>query len=184
MRDRLTARQRRFVEEYLVDRNGAGAAQRAGYSERSARRVAYQLLHETPQVRSAIDEAVREQSERTGITADRVLRGLARIAEFDLRKAYDAHGRLLPPHLLPDDVALAISGVKTEECGAQASLPLTDAEGRPIALARTVDVRTEGRVPAYVALARHFGLFKDGGGGALDLAALEKAVRRVRELEP
>ena len=35
----LTPKQTRFIDEYLVDRNGAQAAIRAGYSARSARCV-------------------------------------------------------------------------------------------------------------------------------------------------
>ncbi|MBK6335547.1 MAG: terminase small subunit [Betaproteobacteria bacterium] len=40
----MTPRQHRFVSEYLVDRNGAAAAVRAGYSVRSAKQIAYQPL--------------------------------------------------------------------------------------------------------------------------------------------
>lgn len=34
----------RFVQEYLIDRNGAAAAVRAGYSRHTARQIAYELL--------------------------------------------------------------------------------------------------------------------------------------------
>ena len=37
----LTAKQARFVEEYLVDLNGTAAAIRAGYSKNRARQQAY-----------------------------------------------------------------------------------------------------------------------------------------------
>ena len=40
----LTAQRQRFVEEYLVDLNGTEAAIRAGYSPRSAKAQASQLL--------------------------------------------------------------------------------------------------------------------------------------------
>lgn len=40
----LSEKQNRFVSEYLVDLNGAGAAVRAGFSKRSARQIASQLL--------------------------------------------------------------------------------------------------------------------------------------------
>lgn len=48
----MTPRQHRFVREYLVDRNGAGAAVRAGYSRRTARQTAYELLDQLSWVRS------------------------------------------------------------------------------------------------------------------------------------
>jgi hypothetical protein len=47
--DGLTAKQRRFVDEYLVDRNGPAAAQRAGYSPRSA-----SSLLQNPAIQDAI----------------------------------------------------------------------------------------------------------------------------------
>ena len=40
----LTARQARFVEEYLIDLNATQAAIRAGYSEKTAREIAAQNL--------------------------------------------------------------------------------------------------------------------------------------------
>ena len=40
----LTPKQRRFVEEYLIDLNATAAAQRAGYSEKTADRIGPDLL--------------------------------------------------------------------------------------------------------------------------------------------
>ena len=40
----LSAKQNRFVEEYLLDGNGAAAAVRAGYSVKSARAIASENL--------------------------------------------------------------------------------------------------------------------------------------------
>ncbi len=40
----LTPKQARFAEEYVVDHNGAAAAVRAGYSARSAKQIANELL--------------------------------------------------------------------------------------------------------------------------------------------
>lgn len=80
---KLTPKQARFVEEYLIDLNSAGAARRAGYSSRMADRIGYQLL-ENPRVQAAIQAAQRERSARTGITADRVVRELALLGFADL----------------------------------------------------------------------------------------------------
>lgn len=53
----LTEKQRRFVEEYCIDCNGAGAAKRAGYQgdPASLASTAYNLLTNTD-IRAAIDE--------------------------------------------------------------------------------------------------------------------------------
>lgn len=57
MNQALTPKQREFVRQYMVDLNGAAAAVRAGYAERSARQQAHRLLTNAD-VRAAI-EAVR-----------------------------------------------------------------------------------------------------------------------------
>ena len=44
---KLTSRQQRFVEEYLVDLSATQAAIRAGYSPQTAEQISYQLLQKT-----------------------------------------------------------------------------------------------------------------------------------------
>ncbi|MFL9904204.1 terminase small subunit [Paraburkholderia fungorum] len=78
----LTDKQRRFVDEYLVDLNATQAAIRAGYSERTADKIASQLLGKT-RVSEAIQEAMKSRSERTQITADMVLQKWWDLANVD-----------------------------------------------------------------------------------------------------
>lgn len=75
----LTEKQKRFVQEYLVDLNATAAAKRAGYSEKSAARIAVELLNKT-QVSHEIQKAMKRRQQRTEITQDRVLQELAAIA--------------------------------------------------------------------------------------------------------
>ena len=75
----LTAKQSRFVDEYLVDLNATQAAVRAGYSAKTAEQQAYQLLQKTS-VQAAITQAKQAREQRTQITADLVLREVASIA--------------------------------------------------------------------------------------------------------
>jgi len=72
----LTARQSRFVDEYILDLNATQAAIRAGYAERSAEVTASRLLSNA-KVSSAIQERMNRRSERTQIDADFVLNGIA-----------------------------------------------------------------------------------------------------------
>ncbi|XAZ21569.1 terminase small subunit [Sinorhizobium sp. B11] len=97
----LTARQQRFVEEYLVDTVGAQAAIRAGYSPRGAKETACRLL-KIPHIAAAIGEAKAERSERTRIDADWLLTRLAAEAEADLGDLYDEKGDLLPIREWPE----------------------------------------------------------------------------------
>lgn len=75
----LSPREQQFVLEYLIDKNGGKAAVRAGYSERSSRKTAYDLLQK-PRIKAAITKALKAQQARTLITADQVLKDIDRIA--------------------------------------------------------------------------------------------------------
>lgn len=76
---KLTAKQQRFCDEYLIDLNATQAAIRAGYSPKTAEQLAYQLLQKTS-VQNHIAELQKKREERTEITQDSVLRELALIA--------------------------------------------------------------------------------------------------------
>jgi phage terminase small subunit len=68
----LTAKQQRFVEEYLVDLNATKAAERAGYSAKTANEQGCRLLANVS-VAKAVQEAMQKRSEKTGIDAAYVL---------------------------------------------------------------------------------------------------------------
>ena len=81
----LPPKQRRFVEEYLVDLNARQAAIRARYSERTAQEQGSRLLSKA-KVQTAVAKAMAERSRRTKITADYVLAGLQEIAERSMQR--------------------------------------------------------------------------------------------------
>ena len=91
----LTARQARFVEEYLVDLNASQAAIRAGYSHRTADQQGYQLL-QRPDVSAEISQAQASRSQRTQVTTDTVLQHLDEARTADLSDLYDDDGNLKP----------------------------------------------------------------------------------------
>ena len=82
---KLTPKQQRFVEEYLVDLNATQAAVRAGYSEKGASVTGSQLLA-NPKVSQAIEEAQKKRSEKVNITAEYVLGRLLEVAERCMQK--------------------------------------------------------------------------------------------------
>jgi phage terminase small subunit len=81
----LTARQSRFVDEYLKDLDAAEAYQRADYKAkgRSAENAASRLLGNVG-IQEAIQERMDRRSERTQIDADYVLHRLAEIDQMDV----------------------------------------------------------------------------------------------------
>ena len=91
---KLTAKQRRFVQEYLIDLNATQAAIRAGYSRKTAGVIGVENLKK-PYIRRAIDERLKQIDEEK--TADakeirefwtRVMRG----EEKDTVLRYDNEG--------------------------------------------------------------------------------------------
>ena len=71
----MTQKQQRFVEEYLIDFNGAAAARRAGYSKRRAKETAARLVTDG-NVLKAIVKGRFKVAEDAEITAADVVRGL------------------------------------------------------------------------------------------------------------
>lgn len=72
---KLTDKQKRFIEEYLIDLNATQAAIRAGYSERTAYSIGEENLKK-PEIKRAIEEAQLNRSSRVQITQDDVIRML------------------------------------------------------------------------------------------------------------
>lgn len=72
---KLTDKQKRFIEEYLIDLNATQAAIRAGYSEKTAYSIGEENLKK-PDIKRAIDEAQSNRSNRVRITQDDVIRML------------------------------------------------------------------------------------------------------------
>lgn len=110
----LTDKQAAFCAEYLIDLNATQAAIRAGYSAKTARVTAQQLLTK-PHVEERLRVLMNERATRTQVTADRVISEVARLGFSDLRKLFDEHGALLPVSQWPDDVAPAIAAVEVDE---------------------------------------------------------------------
>ncbi len=110
----LTLKQRRFVEEYLVDGNATRAARDAGYSAKTAETQGYENLRK-PQIAGAIQAAEAARTERLKLTADLVLIRLAELASVDLGEAFDDAGNLKPIKDIPVEVRRAMAGVEVVE---------------------------------------------------------------------
>ena len=76
---KLTPKQVRFVQEYLIDLNATQAAIRAGYSAKTARVIGHENRTK-PDIAAAIEKAMAERAERTKLTADWVVDELRKIA--------------------------------------------------------------------------------------------------------
>lgn len=150
----LTGKQKRFVEEYLCDLNATQAAIRAGYSAKTAEVVGYENLRK-PQIAAAIQAEMDKRSARTEMTQDAVLLELRKLASSDIRKVFDDQGRLLPVHMLPDDIAPAVSSVKVTT----SRVPGTD----PVEVEFTTEVKFWDKPKAIDLAGKHLMLWKEVG---------------------
>ena len=162
----LTPKQRAFVREYLIDLNATQAAIRAGYSEDTARAIGAENLTK-PDIASAIEAAMKSRSERTDITADRVLKELAKIGFADIRKAVKWQSAMITEEDNPDggDIAV-IKTVVTNTVQMVASEELDDETAAAIAEVSQnatggVKIKLHDKRAALVDIGRHLGMFKD-----------------------
>jgi phage terminase small subunit len=155
----LTARQSRFVDEYLIDLNATQAAIRAGYSAKTAESQGARLLRNA-KVARAIQERMKKREQRTEITQDRVLQELARIGFADLREVFTNTGNLRRPEEWSDALGAAVSAVEVvvRPSGEY------DEDGRP-EVEHVHKIRLWDKNSALEKIARHLGMFADTGVG-------------------
>ncbi|MDB2085863.1 terminase small subunit [Clostridium paraputrificum] len=144
---KLTEKQKRFVEEYLIDLNATQAAIRAGYSPNTARDIGCENLAK-PNIRACIDKEIAERSKRTGINQDRVIRELARLAFVNANDVIDMEEATLKDGATEDDTA-AIASVKVK------TIPTKEGEG----IER--EIKLTDKLKALELLGKHLGMFKD-----------------------
>ena len=80
---KLTPKQVRFVDEYLVDFNATQAAIRAGYKAKTAHVIGAENLRK-PKIAEEIARRQKDLQKRTEVSQDRVVKELARIAFANL----------------------------------------------------------------------------------------------------
>ena len=106
-------KQRRFLLEWLIDKNGTAAAIRAGYSEKGASVAAAKLM-KNPILKSYIEQIERADVKRLSLSRDAVLQQLMyaltrRIADFA-----DKFGNPLPPEDLPEHCQSIVDGYEVK----------------------------------------------------------------------
>lgn len=147
MANKLTPKQRQFVQEYLVDLNATAAARRAGYSDKTADRIGPELLGK-PCVSAAIQEAIALRERRTAITQDRVIAELAAVAfangtDFAQIQG-NGHVFFTPTEQLTAEKKRAVASIKEGQFG--------------------TEVKTYDKIRALELLGKHLGMFSDRAG--------------------
>ena len=149
---KLTPKQERFVQEYLVDLNATAAAKRAGYSKRTAYSIAIENLKK-PEIQIAIQEAQKLLRNRTEITQEMVIRETAKLAFFDIRKMFDKDGKPLDISKLDDDTAAALVGLDVQDA--------VDGDGNYVGY--TKKYKMADKLKALELLGKRFGTWEKRG---------------------
>jgi phage terminase small subunit len=140
---KLTAKQQRFCDEYLIDLNATQAAIRAGYSPRTAEQAASRLLT-IVKVSDEIAREMAERSKRTGINQDRVVKELAKLAFVNIADVVDLENATVRISATDEDLACIQSvKIKPSEFGTEREIKLYDKKA------------------SLELLGRHLGMFKD-----------------------
>jgi phage terminase small subunit len=148
-----TAKQVRFVEEYVIDFNATQAAIRAGYSHKTAGMIGAENLTK-PIIQKAIQDSVEILSSKSNITAERVLAEYAKLAFSEMGDYADwnyAGVRLKDSIELTPDQLAAVQEVSESMNGVR--IKLHDKKGALDSLAKYLRMFVE----------RHEHTGKDGG---------------------
>lgn len=143
---KLTAKQRKFCDEYLVDRNATQAAIRAGYSKPTAHSIGSENLtkHE---VRRHLHLLLDKDSISVKARQNAVIDELTAIA---MSKITDV--------LIFENGRLSIKDIQSWPEGAHRGV-----ESVRIAKSGEAVIKMHPKVPALKALGEHFGLYSDFG---------------------
>lgn len=107
----LTAKQQRFVAEYLVDLNATEAAKRCGYSAKTAKSQGSRLLTNAD-IAQAVADGKDRQLAAADLSAARVLEELRRLAFLDIADLFDERDNLKSIHEIPPAARAAIAGIE------------------------------------------------------------------------
>lgn len=145
---KLSEKQKRFVQEYLVDLNATAAARRAGYSAKTAEVIGYENLRK-PQIAEEIAKRQVKLQNKLEITQEKVLQELAAIAFANGTDfvTVTATGLLdvKPTSKVPKEKLPAIAGIKYSQVG-------------------SVEIKLHDKVKALELLGKHLGVFDDRRG--------------------
>lgn len=144
---KLTEKQKRFVEEYLIDLNATQAAIRAGYSVKTANEQGAQNLAKLS-IKEEICKAMAERSRRTGINQDRVVMELAKIALVNPDDVINPEDASVRENASKDDLA-CIQSVKVKHSSSDKG-DMTERE-----------VKLNDKIKALELLGKHLGMWKD-----------------------
>ncbi len=143
---KLTVKQQRFVDEYLIDLNATQAAIRTGYSVKTASVQGSRMLGNV-KIQQAISEKMAARSRRTGVNQDRVVLELAKIAFVKMTDIVDSQGQI-KTSAAEDDLA-CIESVKYKKSESDTGASVER------------EIKISSKLKALELLGKHLGMWND-----------------------
>jgi len=177
----MEAKQKRFVEEYLIDLNATQAAIRAGYSKKTAKEQGCQLLTKL-NIQQAIQKAMERRSKRTEITQDRILKELAMIAFSDIKNYLDIEentGVIIAKSFkdMPEGESRVIKAIKENRAIKE------NADGTKITVYDKVTFELHDKMKALELLGKHLGMFVEEVKHSGEISTVIKVISAVPRSE-
>lgn len=147
--DALTPKQKRFVQEYLVDLNGTQAAIRAGYSKNTANEIAAENLAKLS-INAALEPLMAARAAKTAISAEQVIVGLANLANANMQD-YE-------PVFLNGD----LSTLTREQADAIQEMTVdtyTEGKGTDAREVKRVRLKLANKLQARESIGKHLGMY-------------------------
>lgn len=137
---KLTAKQKRFCDEYLIDLNATQAAIRAGYSERTARQIGQENLMK-PVIKDYIQERMDQKEKSLIADQDEILRYLTSVVRGESKST----------EIIVEGVGMGVSRAKTvqKEPSEKDRLKAAELLGKRYSLF-TDKVNVDGAVPVVI----------------------------------
>ncbi|RLB94822.1 MAG: terminase small subunit [Deltaproteobacteria bacterium] len=162
---KLTPKQARFVEEYLIDLNATQAYIRAGYAAKGAAVSACKLLT-ILKIQTYIQKKRADMSEKLEISAERVLQEHAKIAFYNIIDLFNDDGTMKPINEIKRSLGAAMHGIEVVDISSDENVNTLIKK-----------IRFQSKDKALDALSKHLGLFDADNTqkGNADLMTLSQA---------
>jgi phage terminase small subunit len=186
--DKLTNKQQRFVEEYLVDCNATQAAIRSGYSAKTAGAIGEENLKK-PEIADAIAERRKLLSEKLEITQEMVIAELAKIGFSDIRRAVKWFSQTQVAAVDDDDLQASVEegDIRFAVANQVELISSAEIDDQTAAAISEISMTAQGglkvkfhdKQTALINLGKHLGMFKETI--KLDVAGLADELEAARK---
>lgn len=144
----LSDKQELFCREYLLDLNATQACIRAGYSKKTACEQGSQHLSKL-NIQARIQQLMKNRSDRTEITSDKVLNELAKIAFSNIQDFTDNTNGVVNINGLEPNVTAAVSSIEvmSSSVGEESSIKISK-------------LKLHDKLRALEQIGKHLGMFE------------------------